>query len=141
MENYTSEYASSTPYKHSVISDLVDDALLRNVRNEIKSNVSFTPKETDIYKIHQSGDLANLDGLDNDALAKLPSLLALRDALYSQTFRDYVSHITGCGALSGRKTDMATTPSFPGRSTTGKSRRAPPHSGCQGVSGSVRYKI
>ncbi|KAM7192240.1 Oxoglutarate and iron-dependent oxygenase degradation C-term domain containing protein [Naviculisporaceae sp. PSN 640] len=114
LDKYTSEYASSTPYKHSVISGLVDDTLLRKVRNEIKSNVSFTPKETDIYKIHQSGDLANLDGLDDDALAKLPSLLALRDALYSQTFRDYVSHITGCGPLSGRKTDMAINVYTPG---------------------------
>ena len=114
LKNYTSEYASSSPYKHGVISDLVNDQLLRSVREEIRANVSFTPKETDIYKIHQSGDLANLDGLDNDALAKLPSLLALRDALYSETFRDYVSHITGSGPLSGRKTDMAINVYTPG---------------------------
>ncbi|KAK3936202.1 putative PKHD-type hydroxylase [Diplogelasinospora grovesii] len=114
LDKYTSGYASSTPYKHSVINGLVDDALLRSVRTEIEANVSFTPKETDIYKIHQSGDLANLDGLDNAALSKLPSLLALRDALYSQTFRDYVSHITGCGPLSGRKTDMAINVYTPG---------------------------
>ena len=114
LNSYTSEYATSSPYKHAVISDLVDDRLLRSVREEIRANVSFTPKETDIYKIHQSGDLANLDGLDDDALAKLPSLLALRDALYSQTFRDYVSHITGCGSLSGRKTDMAINVYTPG---------------------------
>ena len=114
LTKYTNGYASSTPYKHSVINELVDDSLLRKVRNEIKENVSFTPKETDIYKIHQSGDLANLDGLDNEALAKLPSLLALRDGLYSQTFRDYVSHITGCGPLSGRKTDMAINVYTPG---------------------------
>ena len=92
----------------------MDDALLRSVREEIKANVSFTPKETDIYKIHQSGDLANLDGLDDSALSKLPSLLALRDALYSQTFREYVSHITGSGPLSGRKTDMAINVYTPG---------------------------
>ncbi|KAK3337081.1 oxygenase-like protein [Cercophora scortea] len=114
LDKYTSEYASSSPYKHSVISELVNDELLRKVRGEIKANVSFTPKETDIYKIHQSGDLANLDGLDDDALAKLPSLLALRDGLYSQSFRDYVSHITGCGPLSGRKTDMAINVYIPG---------------------------
>jgi Rps23 Pro-64 3,4-dihydroxylase Tpa1-like proline 4-hydroxylase len=97
-----------------VISGLVDDGLLRKVRAEVKANVHFTPKETDIYKIHQSGDLANLDGLDDEALAKLPSLLALRDGIYSQTFRDYVSHITGCGPLSGRKTDMAINVYTPG---------------------------
>ncbi|UNI21145.1 putative component of NuA3 histone acetyltransferase complex [Purpureocillium takamizusanense] len=114
LDAYTGEYASSAPYKHAVIHDLVDDALLRAVRDEIRANVEFTPKETDIYKIHQSGDLANLDGLDDASLAKLPSLLALRDAVYSETFRNYVSSITGCGPLSGRKTDMAINIYTPG---------------------------
>ncbi|KAH8910474.1 hypothetical protein BR93DRAFT_923182 [Coniochaeta sp. PMI_546] len=114
LSKYTSDYATSTPYKHSVIHQLVSDPLLRSVRDEIKANVSFTPKETDIYKIHQSGDLANLDGLDDAALQKLPSLLALRDALYSETFRNYVSAITDCGPLSGRKTDMAINVYTPG---------------------------
>ncbi|KAK7700236.1 putative component of NuA3 histone acetyltransferase complex [Diaporthe eres] len=114
LDSYTKGYAESSPYKHSVIHGLVDDSLLRNVRDEIRENVSFTPKETDIYKIHQSGDLANLDGLDDEALAKLPSLLSLRDAIYSESFRNYVSHITDCGPLSGRKTDMAINVYTPG---------------------------
>uniref|UniRef100_A0A8H7N9Y2 Prolyl 4-hydroxylase alpha subunit domain-containing protein n=1 Tax=Bionectria ochroleuca TaxID=29856 RepID=A0A8H7N9Y2_BIOOC len=111
---YTAEYANSAPYKHAVIHQLVDDQLLRNVRTEIKENVSFTPKETDIYKIHQSGDLANLDGLDDESLSKLPSLKRLRDAIYSETFRNYVSHITNCGPLSGKKTDLAINIYTPG---------------------------
>ncbi|KAI1735967.1 Oxoglutarate and iron-dependent oxygenase degradation C-term-domain-containing protein [Xylaria scruposa] len=114
LSQYTQEYAESAPYKHAVIHELIDDKLLRAVRNEIKDNVMFTPKETDIYKIHQSGDLANLDGLGDDALAKLPSLLALRDAMYSQPFREYVAHVTGSGPLSGRKTDMAINVYTPG---------------------------
>ncbi|KAM3078124.1 putative component of NuA3 histone acetyltransferase complex [Clarireedia jacksonii] len=114
LKNYTREYAKSEPYKHQVISPLVDDALLRSVREEIRENVHFTPKETDIYKIHQSGDLANLDGLDDGALEKLPSLLKLRDALYSSSFRKYVAKITGSGELSGRKTDMAINVYTPG---------------------------
>jgi Rps23 Pro-64 3,4-dihydroxylase Tpa1-like proline 4-hydroxylase len=104
----------SEPYKHGVISPLINDDLLRSVRNEIKENVHFTPKETDIYKIHQSGDLANLDGLDDAVLEKLPSLLRLRDALYSSAFRKYVAAITGSGDLSGRKTDMAINVYTPG---------------------------
>lgn len=114
LADYASQYAKSEPYKHAVIHDLFDDRLLRSVRDEIRTNVSFTPKETDIYKIHQSGDLANLDGLDDGSLAKLPSLLALRDAVYSESFRHYVSHITGCGPLSGKKTDMAVNVYTPG---------------------------
>jgi Rps23 Pro-64 3,4-dihydroxylase Tpa1-like proline 4-hydroxylase len=114
LQKYTAEYAESEPYKHGVINSLINDTLLRSVRNEIRENVHFTPKETDIYKIHQSGDLANLDGLEDAALEKLPSLLRLRDALYSETFRKYVSEITGSGELSGRKTDMAINVYTPG---------------------------
>ncbi|RDL38564.1 Uncharacterized protein BP5553_02904 [Venustampulla echinocandica] len=114
LKKYTKEYADSEPYKHQVISSLIDDNLLRSVRNEIRENVHFTPKETDIYKIHQSGDLANLDGLDDGALDKLPSLLRLRDAMYSTSFRKYVATITGSGELSGRKTDMAINVYTPG---------------------------
>jgi len=114
LQNYTTEYAESEPYKHSVITELINDDLLRLVRNEIRENVHFTPKETDIYKIHQSGDLANLDGLDDAALEKLPSLLKLRDALYSEPFRNYVATVTASGDLSGRKTDMAINVYTPG---------------------------
>lgn len=101
-------------YKHGVISDLLNPNLLRNVRKEILENLHFTPKETDIYKIHQSGDLANLDGLDDSSLARLPSLLTLRDALYSSTFLQYISTVADSGPLSGKKTDMAINVYTPG---------------------------
>ncbi|KAJ4287201.1 putative component of NuA3 histone acetyltransferase complex [Kalmusia sp. IMI 367209] len=114
LADYTNYYAASQPYKHAVIQNLVDEQLLRNVRNEIREHISFTPKETDIYKIHQSGDLANLDGLDDSALKLLPSLLTLRDSLYSSAFRRYLSSITGSGPLSGVKTDMAVNVYTPG---------------------------
>ena len=114
LNQHVKEYAQSQPYKHSVIHELMDDTLLRNIRAEILENVHFTPKETDIYRIHQSGDLANLDGLDDEALSKLPSLLRLRDALYSPAFRKYISTITNSGELSGRKTDMAINVYTPG---------------------------
>lgn len=96
------------------MNDLVSPELLRNVRSEIQENLSFTPKETDIYKIHQSGDLANLDGLSDSSLKLFPSLLELRNALYSQPFREHLANITGSGALSGRKTDMAINVYTPG---------------------------
>lgn len=94
-------------YFHGVIHPLIEPTLLRSVRNEIETQVSFTEKETDIYKIFQSGDLANLDGLDDSSLSKLPSVLKLRDAMYSARFREYLSSVTGSGKLSGQKTDMA----------------------------------
>ena len=100
-------------YRHGVIANLISPTLLRSVRSEIQ-NLSFTPKETDIYRIHQSGDLANLDGLDSSSLKLLPSLLTLRDAMYSSEFREYLSTVTGSGPLSGKKTDMAINVYTPG---------------------------
>lgn len=101
-------------YKHAVIHTLMDDSLLRSVRSEALKALHFTPKETDIYRIHQSGDLANLDGLPPALQALLPSLRQLRDSLYSKTFRDYICAVSGCGALSGKKTDMAINVYTPG---------------------------
>ncbi|MCJ1442442.1 MAG: hypothetical protein MMC23_002936 [Stictis urceolatum] len=108
------QYSRSKPYKHGVLYDLIDDDLLRGVLNEVKTQIEFTEKETDIYRIFQSGDLANLDGLDPALLSRLPSLLKLRNALYSAPFRDYLSTITGSGPLSGSKTDMAVNIYKPG---------------------------
>ncbi|KAH8554326.1 Oxoglutarate and iron-dependent oxygenase degradation C-term-domain-containing protein [Umbelopsis sp. PMI_123] len=97
----------SKPYLHCKIDQLINDKLLRQVRKEIFDNLHFTLKETDIYKVWQTGDLANLDGLPEEELAKLPSIFKLRNALYSQEFRDFISHITDCGPLSGTKADMS----------------------------------
>ncbi|KAI7058353.1 hypothetical protein KC339_g17655 [Hortaea werneckii] len=114
ISTYAKDYADSAPYKHAVVSHLINDSLLRNVRQEILENIHFTPKETDIYKIHQSGDLANLDGLDASSLERLPSLLKLRDALYGSEFRHWISEVSGAGPVSGRKTDMAVNVYVPG---------------------------
>ena len=97
----------SQPYRWGTIKGLMDDTLLRQVRKEVLSEIAFTEKETDIYKVFQLGDLANLLGLDWDDLLRLPSLYKLRAGIYSQEFRDVISKVTGCGKLSGIKTDMS----------------------------------
>ena len=114
LDAYIKVYKSSQPFPHAVIPSLIDPPLLKSVREEITTHISFTLKETDIYRIHQSGDLANLSNLDSDSLSHLPSLLKLRDALYSDDFRFYLSTITGAGKLSGKKTDMAVNVYTPG---------------------------
>ncbi|KAI8074419.1 Oxoglutarate and iron-dependent oxygenase degradation C-term-domain-containing protein [Gongronella butleri] len=97
----------SQPYLYCKIDQLMNDDLLRKVRAEILSNLHFTVKETDIYKVFQTGDLANLDGLPKDELAQLEHLFKLRNAIYSQEFRDFVSSVTDSGPLSGSKMDMS----------------------------------
>src|SRR5256885_2058191 len=86
-------------YKHVVISDLIDSTLLSAVRSEILKELHFTPKQTDIYSVNQTGDLANLSGLPAEELTKLSSLFKLRNALYSDQFRDFLCRVTGVRAL------------------------------------------
>jgi Rps23 Pro-64 3,4-dihydroxylase Tpa1-like proline 4-hydroxylase len=97
----------SQPYHWGTIKNLIDDDLLRNVRKEIMSEIEFTRKETDIYKIFQSGDLANLSAMPDELLQRLPSVYKLRSAIYSDTFRNFMSEVTGCGDLSGVKADLS----------------------------------
>ncbi|KAK7208495.1 Oxoglutarate and iron-dependent oxygenase degradation C-term-domain-containing protein [Myxozyma melibiosi] len=101
------QHSTSSPYKHCVIDELVSDTLLRRVRREITSELHFTPKETDIYKLQQTGDLLNISGLPPKERRKLSALRALRDSMYSPEFRKLVEQICDCGPLSGKKQDMS----------------------------------
>lgn len=104
---FASSYATSKPYHHAVIDGLLSDALLRQARNEIVEELRFTEKETDIYKVNQTGDLANLDGLPAAEAERLQSVLQVRNALYSVEFRRWLEGVTGCGPLSAKKKDMS----------------------------------
>ncbi|KDQ64141.1 hypothetical protein JAAARDRAFT_27758 [Jaapia argillacea MUCL 33604] len=107
IQRLNKSYLASEPYKYAVLEKLFQDTLLQKVKDEILSELNFTEKETDIYKVNQTGDLASLSFLTAQQIALLPSLLTLRDALYSQTFRTFLRKVTGCGPLSGIKQDMS----------------------------------
>ncbi|KAH9951717.1 nuclear protein [Amylocystis lapponica] len=101
------EYDASQPFKHTVVEKLFQDELLKRVKDEALAELNFTEKETDIYKVKQTGDLASLSFLTEAQIALLPNLLTLRDALYSPYFRNFLRAVTGCGPLSGTKQDMS----------------------------------
>ncbi|OMJ15647.1 Prolyl 3,4-dihydroxylase TPA1 [Smittium culicis] len=107
LDKLKQEYNDSKPYNHCIIKNVINSELISRVKKEITTKLSFTRKQTDIYAYHQSGDLANLDGLNKDEINSLNNLKALRDAIYSNKFRDFVSKVTGCGPLSGSVTDMS----------------------------------
>jgi prolyl 3-hydroxylase /prolyl 3,4-dihydroxylase len=71
--------------------------------------VSLTtiPVSLSLPQVNQTGDLASLSFLSPDQLAVLPSLLHLRDALYSPDFLSFLRGVTGCGPLSSTKRDMS----------------------------------
>ncbi|KAI3480742.1 hypothetical protein L1887_57008 [Cichorium endivia] len=94
---------TSTP----VVPALIDEELLKATRQEIIGELRFAEKETDIYKVNQTGDLANLDGLPEEEAGRLQSLLRVRNAIYSAEFRSWLQGVTGCGPLSAKKKDMS----------------------------------
>lgn len=106
-ENLTKEISNAKPFEWGLINDLVDNNLLRDIRYEVENCINFTEKETDIYKVNQSGDLANLSNLTKDELNNLPNLYRLRQMLYSDKFRNFMGDITGADDLSGTKLDLS----------------------------------
>jgi hypothetical protein len=51
VSSLSSSYASSTPYKHSVVDQIFDLDFLTKARKEIVEQINFREKETDIYKV------------------------------------------------------------------------------------------
>jgi hypothetical protein len=51
ISRHHSSYESSGPFKHAVVDKLFQDELLKNVKDECLTQLSFTEKETDIYKV------------------------------------------------------------------------------------------
>ncbi|KAI0036032.1 nuclear protein [Vararia minispora EC-137] len=107
IQRLNASYRDSEPFKYALIEKLFRDDLLEKVKDECLSEIAFTQKETDIYRVHQTGDLASLSYLTPDQVALLPNLLKVRDALYSPKFRQFIRTVTGCGPLSGSKQDMS----------------------------------
>jgi|AntAceMinimDraft_1070359.scaffolds.fasta_scaffold05102_3 hypothetical protein len=95
-------YAVATPYTHGVVAPLCSDARLRAVQLEMRENLTATFKETDLFKVLQTGDLVTIDQVDPTIAPKIPELLRLRAAIYSPRFRAMVQEMTGCAPLTDR---------------------------------------
>ena len=96
------------PYKHLTINELCNNDIMRLIHDEVTHNLKADYKETDLFKVFQTGELGNItntkkkkkdNGIDG---SKLPNLLNLRDVLYSKEFRDFIGVITGCDDLTDR---------------------------------------
>lgn len=112
-------YAAAAPFPHVVVEGLCDPARAKLVEQEARTSLRADFKETDLFKVYQTPDLANLGlgdgdggdggGAEDDGRLKstvaaasswvAPQLVALRDAIYSDRFRALVSELSGCGPL------------------------------------------
>lgn len=89
------QFDASGPYTHVVLPELCNRDVLVQARSEIIDNVVAKYKETDLFKVYQTGDLANIDGLESELASKLPTLLQVRNAIYSSKFRNFIEQVTG----------------------------------------------
>jgi prolyl 3-hydroxylase /prolyl 3,4-dihydroxylase len=97
-------YMTAQPFKHMHLTDLVSDHFLDTVRSEILNSLPSTFKESDIFKLFQTMDLASLElpTNNNNNNSSIAHIVALRDALYSAEFRAFLSEVTECGELTDR---------------------------------------
>ena len=94
-QEYKKEYEKAAPYPHIKLEPLCNEALFESVRDEIVGNLRTKYKETDLFKLYQTTDLANIDASQPELSRKLPSLLKLRDALYSKNFASLYQELLG----------------------------------------------
>jgi|ERR1700722_17152406 len=92
------------PFEHWILDGIFEDEFLSKVKEESVKEISFSLKETDIYKIQQTGDLSSLSFIDSSLLK---NIRILRDSIYSHQFRSFLQNVTGCGPLSPTKQDMS----------------------------------
>ena len=102
LAQHKAKYADAKPYTHGVVTPLCDDARLRAVQAEMREHLTANFKETDLFKVLQTGDLVTIDKADPSIVPKIPELLKLRAAIYSPQFRAMVQEMTGCAPLTDR---------------------------------------
>jgi Rps23 Pro-64 3,4-dihydroxylase Tpa1-like proline 4-hydroxylase len=92
----------SHPFKHVVIDNLCPPNVISSIHEECIHHLKANFKETDLFKVYQTGDLTTIDQVEPGIVKKLPALLKLRDTIYSKKFRTFVSDMLGCGELTDR---------------------------------------
>mmetsp|Transcript_24250 Transcript_24250/g.57223 ORF Transcript_24250/g.57223 Transcript_24250/m.57223 type:complete len:725 (+) Transcript_24250:182-2356(+) len=101
------DYKSAKPYPHSQIRTVFRPEFLNACKDEIKAETKVNFKESDLFRVYQSIDFANLDPERAAAMkldvTKFPTIAKLRDLLYSKEWRAMVE--TWAGLLPGTLID------------------------------------
>jgi Rps23 Pro-64 3,4-dihydroxylase Tpa1-like proline 4-hydroxylase len=88
------QYQSNTPYSYAQIKNLFQSDFLLSVKEEIKSQTKVNFKESDLFRVYQSIDFANLEP-GSELSIQLPNVMKLREVLYSQEWRSFIEKMCG----------------------------------------------
>ena len=101
LELQASFRANTSPFAYVSIEALCEKESARAISLEAR-NIQATKKETDLFKVFQTGELQIMDEHNPEHVAKLGTLMRLRRELNSDQFRELIETVTGCGKLSGQ---------------------------------------
>ena len=105
------EHDKGMPYKHVALQGLMQDEFLKLLVSESKEHLEATFKETDLFKMYQTLDLANFVECEDEEImelrTKVPGIIKLRDALYSDRFREFVQKACNVDQKLTSRVDMA----------------------------------
>ena len=79
-------FAAASPFAHHILDSVFTDSFLESVREELETDAKWHPLSNDLYTFTQSDDLKK---------TKLPNLAKMRDVIYSENFRAFISGVTG----------------------------------------------
>jgi len=101
-EEHRKRFAKSKPYRHGLLEGLFQPDFLTQVKEEIKRSSKVNFKESDLFRVYQSIDMANLT--EEEHAEALPTVLQLRRVLYSDSWRSLIERICGLetGTLTGK---------------------------------------
>lgn len=85
LKEYAEAFKAGTPFPHLFVRDVFPDDFLQAVRQELLGGTYFR-KRNDLYDFSQTDDLK---------LAKGNATAALRQYIYSDAFRSWISGVTG----------------------------------------------
>jgi Rps23 Pro-64 3,4-dihydroxylase Tpa1-like proline 4-hydroxylase len=85
VESYAAAFAAGSPYPHLFVRDMFSPAILAAVKQELLGGTYFR-KRNDLYDFAQTDDLKRATG---NATA------ALREYIYSASFREWITRVTG----------------------------------------------
>ena len=90
MATIQSKYRHDKPYSYGLLPNLFRPEFLKSCIREIKDNSIVNFKESDLFRVYQSIDLANLDQNNLELCDKMPHTMQLRSVLYSPEWRRWM---------------------------------------------------
>lgn len=101
VQQLRAAYQAAQPYPHAAISAVFQSDFLRQAIDEIQHDAKVNFKESDLFRVYQSMDLANLTQTEH--ATKMPAVWQLRQILYSHQWRSFIEEV--CGLEEGTLID------------------------------------